>query len=121
MVGYLLFSFDWRGIFAMSEIDYSSIGAEIGKLVKDKNAAYGDSFHHSAFILKVLFPNRLRPEQYPDLLAIVRVLDKLFRIATDKDAFGENPWRDIAGYAMLMCALERRHGDSGKGGGNADI
>lgn len=34
---------------------------------------------------------------------VVRVVDKLFRIANHKDAFGENPWADIAGYAVLMC------------------
>ena len=33
--------------------------------------------------------------------AVVRVLDKLFRIATDRDALGESPWRDIAGYGLL--------------------
>ena len=32
------------------------------------------------------------------MLAITRVVDKLFRIANRKDAFGENPWQDIAGY-----------------------
>ena len=29
------------------------------------------------------------------------MIDKLFRIANKKDAFDENPWRDIAGYALL--------------------
>ena len=29
------------------------------------------------------------------------MIDKLFRIATRKDAFGESPYRDIAGYALL--------------------
>ena len=39
-----------------------------------------------------------------DMLAITRVIDKLFRIATKKDAFGESPWRDICGYAILGIA-----------------
>jgi hypothetical protein len=38
------------------------------------------------------------------MLAITRVIDKLFRIATKKDAFGESPWRDICGYAILGIA-----------------
>ena len=40
------------------------------------------------------------------MLAITRVVDKLFRIANKKDAFGENPWQDIAGYGILGTANE---------------
>ncbi len=35
------------------------------------------------------------------MLAITRIIDKLFRIATKKDAFGESPFKDIAGYGIL--------------------
>ena len=83
---------------------FKDIGTEIGSLVDQKNAAYGSSFSRSEEILKVLFPDGVKPEQYTDLLAITRVLDKLFRIANKKDAFGESPWRDIAGYAILGIA-----------------
>ncbi len=80
---------------------YENIGSEIGCLVDEKNAAYGNSFSESHKILSVLYPHGIKPEQYTDALAVIRVIDKLFRIATKKDAFGESPWRDIAGYALL--------------------
>jgi len=32
---------------------------------------------------------------------MIRIIDKLFRIATQKEAFGESPYRDIAGYGLL--------------------
>jgi hypothetical protein len=83
---------------------YEKIGKQIGELVDQKNAAYGSSFAESYKILSVLYPNGIKPEQYTDALAIIRVIDKLFRIATAKDAFGESPWRDIAGYAILGVA-----------------
>ena len=83
---------------------YENIAKEIGKLVDQKNAAYGSSFSESHKILSVLYPNGIKPEQYTDALAIVRVLDKLFRIANHKNAFGESPWKDIAGYAILGVA-----------------
>jgi hypothetical protein len=54
--------------------------------------------------LSVLYPSGIKPEQYTDALAIIRVIDKLFRIANNKDAFSESPWRDIAGYALLGIA-----------------
>ena len=46
----------------------------------------------------------MEPSQYRDMLAITRVVDKLFRIANKKEAFGENPWQDIAGYGILGTA-----------------
>lgn len=84
--------------------DYTNIGTKIGALVAKKNEAYGDSFTRAQDVLKVLYPNGIQPEQYTDMLAMIRVIDKLFRLATDKDAFGESPWNDIAGYALLGIA-----------------
>lgn len=83
---------------------YIEIAEEVGTLVEEKNAAYGSSFAESHKILSVLYPDGIKPDQYTDALAIIRVIDKLFRIATNKDAFGESPWRDIAGYALLGIA-----------------
>jgi hypothetical protein len=84
--------------------DYIKIASELGKLVKDKQHAYGDSFNKSAQIIKILYPDGIKPENYKDLLTITRIIDKLFRIATRKDAFGESPYRDIAGYSLLGLA-----------------
>lgn len=83
---------------------FRRIGAEIGELVATKNQAYGDSFARSGEIMRVLYPDGIRPDQYEDALGVVRVVDKLFRVATDRDALGENPWRDIAGYGILGAA-----------------
>lgn len=75
---------------------------KIGQLVDEKQAAYGDSFGKSPRILRILYPEGIKPEQYEDVLAVVRILDKFSRIATDKNALGENPWKDVAGYSLLM-------------------
>lgn len=80
---------------------YSQRGKEIGELVERKNKAYGDSFAKSSDILRILYPNGIGTDQYDDVLAITRIIDKLFRIATDRDALGENPWQDICGYSLL--------------------
>lgn len=87
----------------MSKGHYEQVGAAIGRIVDEKNAAYGDSFHRSGEILKILFPCGVRPDQFEDMLSMVRIIDKMFRIATKKTAFGEDPWQDVAGYALLKC------------------
>lgn len=73
----------------------------IATMVAEKQAAYGDSFGKSGECLRILYPDGVKPSQYNDMLSVVRVIDKLFRIANQKDAFGESPWQDICGYALL--------------------
>lgn len=84
--------------------DYVRLGKAVGELITEKQAAYGDSFHKSGEVLKILYPRGVKPEAYTDLLAITRVLDKLFRLATDPGYGNESPWRDIAGYALLRLS-----------------
>lgn len=87
---------------------FSSIAADAAKLVEEKQKAYGDSFSKSGDVLKILYPNGVQPEQYTDLLTITRILDKLFRVATSKDAFGESPWADVLGYALLAVQRSKK-------------
>lgn len=89
---------------------YEALGAAIGRLVAEKQTAYGDSFGRSGEVLRVLYPEGIAPGQYDDALAVVRVVDKLFRVAHQKGYGGESPWRDICGYGMLGAARD------GKGG-----
>lgn len=91
----------------MSGQSYEVLGQQIGRLVQEKNVAYGSSFAKAPEILRVLFPAGVPPEQYVDVLLIARIVDKLFRVATSKDAFGESPYQDIAGYGILGASLTR--------------
>lgn len=85
---------------------FADIGYAIGLLVEEKNKAYGNSFELAGEVLKLMYPSGVKLDQYQDMLFIVRVIDKLFRIATDKDAFGENPASDVAGYSILKCGID---------------
>ena len=85
-------------------ISYETTGAEVGRLVSKKQIAYGDSFNKSGDILKILYPNGVSIDQYKDMLCIVRIIDKLFRISNSKNAFNENPYMDIVGYGLLGMA-----------------
>ena len=80
---------------------------EMATLVADKNLAYGNSFEDIPYIVRILYPDGIKPEQYEDALGIIRVLDKMKRIATDRDAFGENPWKDIMGYGIVSLVTEK--------------
>ena len=85
---------------------YRDLGTNIGRLVEEKDQAYGSSFQRAQEILRILYPDGVQPDQYCDMLGMIRVIDKLFRIANRKEAFGENPWQDIAGYGLLGVANE---------------
>jgi len=84
------------------------ISLDLGSLLEEKNKAYGSAFSKSSEVLKILYPNGVDPDQYTDLLLTTRILDKLFRIATDKSAFNEEPWKDIAGYGLLGVYKEQK-------------
>ena len=85
----------------LSETKMQEIAAQMAKLVAEKNRAYGNSAINSTEIIKILYPKGVSPVQYQDFLLIIRVIDKLTRIATANDALGESPWRDILGYALI--------------------
>jgi hypothetical protein len=80
---------------------FEQIGQQVGALADQKNAAYGNSFLRMGSIMKHIYPDGVKVDQYQDFITIARLMDKFCRIAADKEAFGENPWRDVAGYSIL--------------------
>ena len=93
---------------------YHEVAAEIGVLISEKQKAYGNSFGRSGDIIRILYPRGIDPDQFDHALTIIRVIDKLFRIATQREAFGEDPWRDIAGYAILSVTKMEDAGEGRK-------
>lgn len=85
---------------------YKELAEQIGNLVEEKNAAYGNSFDQAGEFLRLLYPNGIPPEAYGDMLCVVRIFDKLKRIATNKDAFGEDPKSDLLGLAIRLIEID---------------
>jgi hypothetical protein len=87
---------------------YSQKAKQIGELVESKNAAYGNSFEVSGEMLRELWPDGIPVASYTDVACVVRILDKLKRIATNKDYNGESPYVDIGGYGVLGAVKDDR-------------
>ena len=83
------------------------IAADVAALVEEKDTAYGASFDRAGDVLRVLYPGGVKVEQYDDLLAVVRIVDKLFRIANGSQGT-ESPYLDIVGYGLLGERRARR-------------
>lgn len=83
-----------------------TLACKITSLVSQKQKQYGDSFGKMGPIMAILYPNGIGPDQVDESLTVVRILDKLFRVATNADPTGEDPYQDIAGYCLL--AIRRR-------------
>jgi len=66
-----------------------------------KNKAYGSSFDDAVSFLKLLYPKGIKPSQYDDVLVLVRIFDKMKRIAAGQNVFRENSYQDIIGYSFL--------------------
>lgn len=96
-----------RTSFDASNENFARVAMELSVLLSQKNKAYGDSYYKAGEFLKLIYPNGLKPENYDDALTLVRMFDKMARIATKKDALGESPYRDLAGYAILAITREK--------------
>jgi len=83
---------------------FMQLATELGKLLAEKNQAYGDAFSKTTQILTLLYPQGIKVEQFKDVHVLVRMLDKMSRIAQDNDPLGESPYKDLAGYAILAQA-----------------
>ncbi len=77
-------------------------------IVNEKNLQYGNSFEKSGEILKILYPTGIGLEHYDEMLTVIRIIDKLFRIATGHSSDNEDPWQDICGYALLELEKKSR-------------
>jgi len=87
---------------------YEEIAQQVAILVEKKQYQYGDSFGNADKILKILYPHGISVDQYQDLLTIVRIVDKLFRIARG-DQGEESAWQDINGYSLLALAMSENN------------
>lgn len=83
---------------------FMQLATDLGKLLAEKNQAYGDAFSKTTQILTLLYPQGIKVEQFKDVHVLVRMLDKMSRIAQDNDPLGESPYKDLAGYAILAQA-----------------
>ena len=91
-----------------------TVAKELVQLVTSKQEAYGDSFGQAGRVIAILYPDGVPPDKVQDMLTVTRVIDKLFRIATNRDALGESPWDDIAGYALLAATRARQEREKSK-------
>lgn len=85
---------------------YEAAATGLGRLLDEKNAAYGDSMRVAPLVLAAIFPNGVAPDQYPLLLAFVRIIDKMNRMASDPEYGGEDPAMDLAGYGLLLASRD---------------
>lgn len=84
----------------------------LGKLLIEKNTAYGDATRRIVTTLQAYFPNGIPHDQISDAYYMIQILNKLSRVAENNDPAGEDPWLDSSGYSVLAHVkklLEKRH------------
>jgi len=81
--------------------DFLGLGEEIGRMLADKNRKYGDSYARMAHVLPMFYPDGVPGDHLLDAIFILRIIDKLMRIASAQGDDEEDPVKDVAGYAIL--------------------
>lgn len=80
---------------------FEAMGAEIGRLVDRKHAAYGGGIYEVHRMLKLLFPE-IGEDRLFMISLFSRDFDKCWRLGKgDPSAFSENPYMDRVGYMLL--------------------
>ncbi len=94
------------GVNGVGENSVRSIAYDVAVIVEEKNREYGSAFKKVSHILSILFPNGIPQKKYHDVAILVRVLDKVCRIANANEVgVRKDAWLDICGYA-LICLSE---------------
>ena len=106
----------------MTTKSFTELATGIGKLVEEKNKAYGSAFDKAGDFLRLLYPDGIKPDQYKDMLCIIRVFDKLMRIATSYEGTEEKKveaYSDMGGYSILglRASLEEQAAANKSAGG----
>jgi hypothetical protein len=99
---------------------YADYGRKLGETCDEKHAAYGEGLFKVGEVLKIMFPSGIPNKKIDDFAVAARILDKLFRKAAEPpfgDSMGEDPWADIAGYAIIMSEKNARPDNSHKATG----
>lgn len=93
---------------------FEATGARLGRVTDEKHVAYGRALERVPVMLSVLLADmpaeRLRSVEGLQLVqGVSRILEKFCRLAgPDPLAYGENPWVDIAGYAVGYATLSEQ-------------
>ena len=80
---------------------FYDIASELAEMLTDKNRKYGDSYARMAHVLPIFYPEGVPGNHLLDAVFILRIIDKLMRIASAQSDDEEDPVADIAGYAIL--------------------
>lgn len=92
---------------ALDADDYESAGGLLGALVLEKQRQYGNALKRAAEMLAILWPDGLPVDQYLDACSVMRVIEKLSRVAAG-DLGDESAWLDIAGHGLVAARLSRQ-------------
>lgn len=81
---------------------YMDMAIAVADMVAQKQLHYGNSVERTGQLLAALYPTGIPVDAYPQALLLVRMLDKMCRLAHGEG--GEtrlDAWRDLMGYALI--------------------
>ena len=92
--------------------DFIEAGYKMGLLVAKKNSDYGSAFEQVTQILKILYPNGIPVHQYENASLLIRMFDKVGRIANENVQFyNEDSWKDLVGYSLIKLVKNSKEKD----------
>lgn len=100
--------------------EYESAGQALGLLIDEKRRQYGGgALERAAAVMTLLYPDGIQPEHYCDAMSLMRVVEKLCRVAGGNQG-DEDAWIDIAGHGLVAGAISAKRRESEPALGTTD-
>lgn len=105
--------------YVIEDGHYEAKARELGKMVDDKQKAYGNSMKTSVVVMQAFMEKYRQGDNYvfpmellEHMLIQVRIIDKQCRIFSNPqgDLMGESPYKDIMGYGLLASSRFSKEG-----------
>ena len=86
---------------------FRAVAEEVAAEVEEKDRRYGRAVLRGVEVLKILYPEGVRPDQYADAFLTLRLFEKRSRIASAQDDDLEDARRDSLGYCLVDVVQHR--------------
>lgn len=90
----------------MNQKNLQQLLDQIRRMLLHKNRLYSGSFAKVPQLLLILFPTGIPARLFPHAVSIIRILDKISRLSSDRTEDTESPWIDASGYSILSALYD---------------
>jgi len=84
----------------METDNFENVAKQIVETVKVSNKETGNCFTETTKVIKLLFPNGIPSGKEQEAAALLRIIDKMFKIVNNPGSNTLKDWQGLSAYAL---------------------